>query len=138
MTGNLQEKQVVTCFLESNDEILLLRRSERVGSYRGRWAGVSGYIEKTPDEQAMVEIAEETGLSGEDLNLIRKGEPLVVEDTKQGFSWVVHPFLFHIKERAKIKTDWEHQEIRWIDPRKIGSFQTVPRLRETLARVFQS
>jgi 8-oxo-dGTP diphosphatase len=50
----LQEKKVVTCFLESNGAILILRRSELVGSYQGRWAGVSGYIEQenTPDEQA--------------------------------------------------------------------------------------
>ncbi len=30
----LLEKRVVTCFLESDGEILLLRRSERVGSYQ--------------------------------------------------------------------------------------------------------
>ncbi|GAI08379.1 unnamed protein product, partial [marine sediment metagenome] len=58
-------------------EILLLRRSERVGSYRGRWAGVSGYIEKTPDEQAMVEIEEETSLRGETTSLINKKEVLL-------------------------------------------------------------
>ena len=72
LTDNLQEKQVVTCFLESDGEILLLRRSEQVGSYQGRWAGVSGYIETTADEQALVEIEEETSLPTEDLKLIKK------------------------------------------------------------------
>ncbi|GAG50466.1 unnamed protein product, partial [marine sediment metagenome] len=108
MTNNLQEKQVVTCFLESGGEILLLRRSEHVGSYQGRWAGVSGYIEQTPDEQALVEIEEETSLNGEDLKLVRKGKPLTVEDEKLGIRWVIHPYLFQIKERGKIKIDWEH------------------------------
>ena len=130
MKNNLQEKQVVTCFLESDDEILLLRRSERVGSYQGRWAGVSGYIERTPDEQAFVEIAEETGLSGEDIKLVRKGEPLPVEDEKLGIRWVVHPFLFHINDRSKVKIDWEHKETRWIDPKDIDDYQTVPMLRK--------
>ena len=137
MTNNLQEKQVVTCFLESDGEMLLLRRSEWVGSYQGRWAGVSGYIEKTPDEQALVEIAEETGLSGEDIKLIRKGKPLPVEDEKLGIRWVVHPFLFHIRDRSKVKIDWEHKETRWIDPKDIDNYQTVPMLKETLARVFE-
>ena len=95
MENKFQEKQVVTCFLESDGEILLLRRSEQVGSYQGRWAGVSGYIETTPDEQALVEIAEETGLGGEDIKLIRKGKPLPVEDEKMGTRWVVHPFVPH-------------------------------------------
>jgi len=129
---------VVTCFLESNGEILLLRRSERVGSYQGRWAGVSGYIETTPDEQALVEIEEETSLSGEDLHLVRKGEPLPVEDTQFGVRWLVHPYLFHIKDRNKIQIDWEHKEVRWIAPGDIDNYQTVPMLGETLARVHDS
>jgi len=131
----LPEKQVVTCFLESSGEILLLRRSEQVGSYQGRWAGVSGYIETTPDEQALTEIAEETSLSGEDLKLVKRGKPLPVKDEKLGVKWVVHPYLFHIKDRDKIKIDWEHKEVRWIKPEELDTYPTVPKLKETLARV---
>jgi len=127
---------VVTCFLESENEILILRRSQQVGSYQGRWAGVSGYIDTTADEQALTEIEEETSLSREDLELIRKGKPLTIEDEKLGVKWIVHPYLFHIKDRGKIKIDWEHKETKWIAPRDIGKFETVPRLEETLARVY--
>ena len=134
----LPEKRVVTCFLESDGEILILRRSEQVGSYQGKWAGVSGYIETTADEQALVEIEEEAGLSQEDLKLIKRGEPLLIEDEKLGVKWVVHPYLFHIKDRGKIKIDWEHKEARWIKPEAIGNYQTVPKLEETLARVYES
>ncbi len=134
----LQEKQVVTCFLESEGEILILRRSGQVGSYQGRWAGVSGYIETTADEQALTEIKEETSLAGEDLKLIKRGKPLPVKDDKLGVKWVVHPYLFHIKDRSKIKIDWEHKEIRWIAPKDIDNFETVPMLKEALARVYKS
>ncbi len=134
----LQEKQVVTCFLESKDEILILRRSEHVGSYQGRWAGVSGYVDKTADEQALVEIAEETSLSGVELKLIKKGKPLLIRDDKLGVKWVVHPYLFQIKDRGKIKIDWEHKEVRWIKPKDIDNYPTVPMLKETLARVYDS
>ena len=134
----LHEKRVVTCFLESNGEILILRRSEQVGSYQGKWAGVSGYIETTADEQALTEIAEETSLSQEDLKLVKKGEPLSIGDEKLGIKWVVHPYLFHIKDRSKTKIDWEHKEIKWIKPEEVGNYQTVPKLRETLVRVYES
>ena len=134
----LQEKQVVTCFLESENEILILRRSQQVGSYQGRWAGVSGYIETTADEQALIEIKEETSLSGGDLKLIKKGKPLLIKDVELGIKWVVHPYLFHIKDRDKIKIDWEHKETRWIKPKDIDNYQTVPMLKETLARVYES
>ena len=129
---------MVSCFLESDGEILILRRSRQVGSYQGRWAGVSGYIETTADEQALTEIEEETSLSEECLKLIKKGRPLVVKDDKLGVKWVVHPYLFHIKDRDKIKIDWEHKEARWIQPRDIDNFETVPKLKETLARVYKS
>jgi 8-oxo-dGTP diphosphatase len=134
----LQEKKVVTCFLESENEILILRRSQRVGSYQGRWAGVSGYIETTADEQALTEIKEETSLSPEEMELIRKGEPLPVEDKRLGVRWIVHPYLFHIKDRNKIRIDWEHKEARWIKPKEIVNFETVPKLKEALARVYMS
>jgi 8-oxo-dGTP diphosphatase len=131
----LQEKKVVTCFLESEGEILILRRSQAVGSYRGSWAGVSGYIESTADEQALTEIAEETSLTRGDVEMIKRGEPVVVEDEALGTRWLVHPYLFRIKDRNKIKIDWEHKESRWIKPEDIARYQTVPKLKEALSRV---
>jgi len=128
---------VVTSFLESDGQILILRRSEQVGSYRGRWAGVSGYIETNADEQALVEIEEETSLGGQDLKLIKRGKPLHIKDEKLGIKWVVHPYLFHIADRGKIKIDWEHKEMKWIEPKDIGNYQTVPMLKETLERVYK-
>jgi len=133
----LQEKQVVTCFLESGGKILLLRRSERVGSYQKRWAGVSGYIESNADEQALIEIEEETALGREDVELVTKGEPLEVLDENLGIRWVVHPYLFRLKDRDKIRIDWEHKETKWIEPKDITNYETVPKLKEALARVYK-
>ena len=132
---NLQERNVVTCFLKSEGEILILRRSEQVGTYQGKWAGVSGYVEQGVDEQALVEIEEETSLRRKDISLIKKGKPLVVNDEKLGTKWVVHPYLFHINDRDKIKIDWEHQESKWIKPEDLSNYPTVPMLKETLDRV---
>lgn len=130
-----QEKRVVTCFLESGGEILILRRSGEVGSYRGSWAGVSGYIESSADEQALTEIEEETNLRREEIELLKKGEPLAVEDEELGIRWVVHPYLFRIKDRDKIRIDWEHKEVKWIKPEDIANYHTVPQLKEALSRV---
>lgn len=131
----LQEKRVVTCFLESGGEILILRRSGEVGSYRGSWAGVSGYIENGADEQALTEIEEETSLGRGEVEMIKRGEPLDVEDEGLGIRWVVHPYLFRIEDRGKIRIDWEHKEARWIKPEDIDNYQTVPKLKEALSRV---
>lgn len=132
----LKEKKVVTCFLESDGKILLLRRSGQVSTYQGKWAGVSGYIDNSPDEQAVTEIAEETSLSKEDVSLLKKGEPLTATDTSLGVKWVIHPYLFHVKEPDKIKIDWEHKEAKWINPEALGDYDTVPKLKDALARVY--
>ena len=94
-------------------------------------------METTPDEQALVEIEDEAGLSGEDVKLIRKGEPLSAEDEELGVRWIVHPYLFHIRGRDKVRIDWEHKEAKWIKPHEIVNYQTVPMLKETLARVWR-
>ena len=135
MPGNFEEKHVVTCFLESGGRILLLRRSRQVGSYQGKWAGVSGYVEAPPDEQAFTEINEETGLDIDEIELVKKGEPLAIDDEELSTRWVVHPFLFHVNTPEKVKIDWEHKEFKWIETTDIDKYDTVPGLKDTLERV---
>jgi ADP-ribose pyrophosphatase YjhB (NUDIX family) len=137
----MREAKVVTCFLlrrsGDGDEILLLRRSQQVGTYRGRWAGVSGYIEEADLlAQAYTEMEEETGLAREDVQLLRTGEPLEVVDAEADRRWIVHPFLFEVKDPSRIRADWEHVETRWIRPEEIFGYETVPQLAETLMRVY--
>ena len=135
--STLDEKHVVTCFLEHGGKILILRRSSRVSTYRRRWAGISGYIETNEIDQAFTEISEETELYKKDLKLIRQGKPLEIIDKNLSRKWIVHPFLFHVKAPEKIKTDWEHTETKWIKPRELKKYETVPGLVKTLARVIK-
>jgi PncC family amidohydrolase len=135
--NTLEEKHVVTCFLEHGRKILILRRSSRVGTYRRSWAGVSGYIETNDIDQAFTEISEETELYKKDLKLIKQGKPLEVIDKNLNRKWIVHPFLFHVRAPEKIKTDWEHTEIKWIKPGELKKYETVPGLAKALARVIK-
>jgi PncC family amidohydrolase len=135
--STLEEKHVVTCFLEHGGKILILKRSSRVGTYRRSWAGVSGYIETNDVDQAFTEISEETELYKKDLKLIKKGKPLEIIDKKLSRKWIVHPFLFHVKAPEKIRTDWEHTEVKWIKPGELKKYDTVPGLVKTLARVIK-
>jgi len=133
--SKMTEKHVVTCFLEHKGKILILRRSEKVDTYKGRWAGVSGYVEKSVDEQALIEIEEETKLTEDDVELVRKEKFLEGVDEELVIRWIVHPFLFRVKDSNKIKIDWEHKEIKWILLKDIGRYKTVPKLKETLESV---
>ena len=129
----MREAKVVTCFLlrraAGGDEVLLLRRSQQVGTYRGRWAGVSGYLEEAdPLAQAYREVEEEAGLAREDVTLLLAGDPLEVLDAEAGRRWIVHPFLFEVRPDAQVRVDWEHTEARWMRPEEVFAFDTVPQL----------
>jgi len=132
--GEFQD--VVTVFLTHRSKILVLKRSREVGTYKGHWAGVSGYLEsEDPLKQAYSEMAEEVGLSEQDVTLVKAGKPLEIVDDAQDRAWRVHPFLFSVHEPDKIRLDWENIEMRWILPEEIDQLKTVPALKETLERV---
>lgn len=133
----MEESHVVTCFIEFDKKILLLKRSKNVGSYEERWAGVSGYIEEynSPLEQALEEIREELKLGDKDVTLLQEGESLEVIDEKLGRKWIVHPFRFSIEQSDKIVLDWEHSEFKWTAPEDIKLYATVPNLYEAWERV---
>jgi translation initiation factor 2B subunit (eIF-2B alpha/beta/delta family)/8-oxo-dGTP pyrophosphatase MutT (NUDIX family) len=128
----LNYRQVVTSFLLANGRILLLRRSAKVGTHRGKWSAVSGYLEggEDPLQRAVTEIREETGLSGEQITLIREGEILRALDDETDTVWIVHPFLFKAGSTA-VRLDWENTEYRWVEPKDLASHETVPKLEET-------
>jgi len=129
----LQRREVVTAFLRRGGRILIVRRSGRVGSYRGRWSAISGYLEDPrPLDQALREIREETGVETDAVELVGAGEPLQVPAPELGVLWVVHPFLFELAEQAEIRLDWENTEMTWMEPSRLADLETVPRLLEAL------
>jgi 8-oxo-dGTP diphosphatase len=142
VTNTPRETHVVTCFLLRReggvDRVLLVRRSDRVGTYRGAWAGVSGFVEPgvTPLEQAYTELREEARLGPVDLQLLRTGAPLDVRDEAIGRAWVVHPFLFLLRDPECVRTDWEAADAQWVAPAAVTTLDTVPRLVEALAAVY--
>lgn len=127
---------VVTSFLTSDQRILLLRRSQKVGTHQGKWSAVSGHLEgdEDPLQRAVTEIQEEIGLTREQVNLVRAGQILRAFDQETDNVWVIHPFLFEATSN-KVQLDWENTEYKWINPKELNSFQTVPKLQEAYDRV---
>ncbi|MBS3781056.1 MAG: DUF126 domain-containing protein [Candidatus Thermoplasmatota archaeon] len=121
---SVERVDVVTAFLKKDNSILLLKRSEDVKTFKGRWAGVSGYLETDkPVEQAKIEIEEEVNLDGK---LLSGGDIVRSRDGKK--IWNVHPFLFEVDEEPEL--NWEHEKYQWVQPNKIKDMKTVPKLWE--------
>jgi 8-oxo-dGTP pyrophosphatase MutT (NUDIX family) len=131
---------VVTVLLINDEEkILILKRSSKVKTYKGLWGGVAGYIEENekPYETALKEIKEEVGLENKDVKFLKKFDPISFTDIYEGkhYDWKIFSFLFKIKEKRKIKIDWEHSEYRWIAPSEIKKFDTVPHFKDIVSKL---
>jgi uncharacterized protein len=124
----VKETHVVSCLVQDADRYLILRRSERVGTFQGYWAAVSGYVEQgeTPDQTAVKELREETSLQ---LSIVKAGATLRVRSGDT--IWVIHPFLFQAVGPT-VSIDWEHTEYRWLRTEEMKGFQTVPGLEQVI------
>lgn len=130
----LKATPVVTAILQDAEgRVLLLKRSEKVGSYRGLWAGVSGYLEgSSPRSQALREIGEEVGLGPGEVTFLREAPPVYTRHEEEVF--VVHPLLFRARS-TEVRLDWEHTEHAWVDPHEIAKRPTVPKLTRVWERL---
>lgn len=122
----MDERAVVTAFLRTEGDVLLLKRSDDVGSYQGHWAGVAGHVEDHdgPDGAVRAEIREETGIDPTTCTLVRRGESFRVEDPDLGVRWTVHPYLFECPTRA-VELDREHTKSEWTSPTAVFRRDTV-------------
>ena len=126
--------KIITCFLKDRDKILILKRSDRVKSMKGLWAGISGIIEKneSPLERAKIEIFEELGIQDREIKLIKESEEMrIISPQYENHEWEVYPFLFSV-ENPKIKLNWENSEYKWINSKEISNYETVPSLDKVL------
>ncbi len=120
---------VVSAVLRNRGRILIVRRSEAVGSFRRRWSVISGYLERgdRPRNRAVREVREETGLRG--LTFRAAGDPILAR--AESTIYVVHPFLFDAPSR-RVRLDWENVEYRWVRHQELDGFDTVPRLKDVV------
>lgn len=128
---------VVTSVLKNKNEILILRRSSQVKTMQGKWAGVSGYLEKNEDllSRALTEICEETQIKKDKLILRKIFNRLNVQIYNEVMI-IVQPFCF-VSNTRKVLLDWEHSDYYWINHREIDKFDFVPRFKEIISKCFE-
>ena len=126
--------KIVTSFIKDNDKVLILKRSDKVKSMRGLWAGVSGIIEKDeePLQRAVIEIFEELGIPEDKIKLVKSAEEMRVHSPQyDNHEWEIFPFLFEA-ENPEIKLNWENSEFKWINVEELENYETVPSLEKVL------
>jgi len=130
----MRSTKIVTSFLTNNDKFLLLKRSQKVKSMKGLWAGVSGIIEgnEPPLERAKIEIFEEVGIVEDKISLVKAADKFRIDSPQyKNHEWEIFPFMFKTEE-LEIKLNWENSEYQWIKADEISNYKTVPSLEKVL------
>ena len=130
----MSSTRIVTSFIKNSNKILILKRSNKVRSMKGLWAGVSGIIENNekPLDRAKIEIFEEIGIKENKIKLIKNIEKTIISSPQyKNHEWEVFSFLFETKD-VKIKLNWENSEFKWIDKNEMKNYETVPNLDKIL------
>lgn len=132
--SNSDSAPVLTCFIMSNKKILLLRRSGKVATYKGLWNTVAGYLDEAVplSHKVSEELKEELHITPKQIESMKIGKIFKIKDTDINMTWIVHPVLVQIKERPKIKLDWEHTAYKWISPDTLEHYEVVPDLGKSL------
>ncbi|MBO8183616.1 MAG: NUDIX domain-containing protein [Archaeoglobus sp.] len=127
---------VITVFVKYRDKILLLKRSDKVSTYKGKWNTVAGYLDEIRpiEEKVLEELGEELGIGEENILSIRIADPFEFKDSRIGKTWIVTPVLIELGKEPEITLDWEHTDYTWIHPDELKNFDTVPNLDKSLER----
>jgi 8-oxo-dGTP pyrophosphatase MutT (NUDIX family) len=130
----MRSTRIVTSFIKDNDRFLLLKRSDKVKSMKGLWAGVSGIIEgdEEPLKRAKIEIFEELGITEDKIKFLKSSLEMKINSPQyENHEWEIFPFLFEVKNPI-IKLNWENSEYRWITKNEIKNYETVPSIEKVL------
>ena len=128
---------VINCTVVCKGKVLLLKRSRKVRSYKGKWNTIGGYIDdaKSVRQKAIEEIKEELGIEKRNLKRIKILKSFRAADKKIKKIWIVFPVLAELKRMKKIKLDWEHTSYKWVKPEEIKRLNTIPNLHKQVSKM---
>jgi len=129
------EAPVITVFIKFKNKILLLKRSNKVLTYKEKWNTIAGYLDgvRPIEDKVKEELREEINVK--EVLSIKIGNYFEILDKKINKKWIVTPVLVELKDKPEIKLDWEHTEFKWIKPEEMKNYDTVTKLDKSLERV---
>lgn len=124
---------VVAVFLKNGNRILILKRSDKVGTYRNQWSIVVGYFDELESviEKGLSEVKEETGVKRDLISSIKAKSIYLYQIEREGVEYVSHLLLAELEKKPKIELNWEHTDYKWIKTKE-AKYYLSPRATEEL------
>ena len=130
----MRSTRIVTSFIKDSEKFLILKRSNKVKSMKGLWAGISGIIEngEEPFNRAKIEIFEELGITEDKIKFLKSASKMKVHSPQyENHEWEIFPFLFE-SNNPTIKLNWENSEYKWVTVDELKNYETVPSIEKVL------
>ncbi len=127
---------VLNCFVKSGDEILLMKRSDKVSTYQGKWHILAGYIDEfvSIEDKVLEELREEAGILPDKVKNFQIVDSFTVTNDNTGKSRRVYSTAVELKHKPEVKLNWEHTDFRWIKPEQVVDFDIIPNLVDKMKR----
>lgn len=128
--GFVPQVQVAACYLEINQQLLLLQRAQ--GKLEGgKWSVPAGKLEEneTPENAAKRELFEETGISVEDAHVQRLNALYI---RKPEVDYIYYLFKVQLNHVPEVCLSDEHQSYRWANSNDIENIALMDGAREAL------
>lgn len=128
----------IACLIEQEGKILLVRRSNDVDNYKGKWDVITGFIDNpniSTLDHALLEIEEEIGLTQDELLEVDIRKPYKYNNKFLKKTWMIFPVLVRLKSDPNIKLNNENTEFKWIDPKDAHNYDTVPDFEKFLQHI---
>ena len=129
--------EFVDVIIYSEDkEVLVLQRANYMKNFKGMWGVVGGSIEKgeTPEEAALREVKEETGIceENEDIDYIKQ-----IGKIKHENGSISYLFRLWTVEVPKVKLSGEHQRYKWISNTDQIKGKWMPDIKEEIDKILK-
>jgi 8-oxo-dGTP pyrophosphatase MutT (NUDIX family) len=120
MADELERTEIILAVVRREELLCVVRRSQLVGSARGQWGVVTGFLEPAnqPLAQALQELEEELSLLPTHVSLVRALPAVDLVSAASGKLFRVHPFLFE-SATAEVVLNWEHDAVEWHAPTRL-------------------
>ncbi len=109
-------------FLKHEEEILLLKRSDKVTNRKNSWGVVAGYLDELKPlvKKALEEVREETGITKDQISSIIIGN--VYRFKKKETTFISHPILMKLETKPQVELSWEHTDYEWVKKDKVEDY----------------
>ncbi|HBG81485.1 TPA: hypothetical protein DDW69_01450 [candidate division CPR2 bacterium] len=130
---------VINALVKYRDEILILKRSDKVANYKGKWNSIGGFLDeaKPLKQKVLEEVNEELGITEDEIEEARLFESYVFYDESIDKTWISFPALIELKVKPEIKLDQEHTDYKWIKPEDLKKYEFIPGLDEAIKKILK-